>query len=137
MSNDDKRTVFAGFMKKATERLAEKKKVRYRTLHIPSLEQDIKIRGLSVNEIMEIADTDTVADKTRADRSMVYETVVEPNLKELAKQMKEDGKITDYLTVTDIFEYSEIQEIAAQALELSGYTAAKGKNVTIINEIKN
>lgn len=135
MSDTKKTVVFADFQKQAFARLEEKKKTRYRTLHIPSMDTNIKIKGMSTGEITEITEMDTELDQTRSERYMVYQAVVEPSLKDLATQAKEDGKIQDYLEITDIFEYYEIQEICLQVMELSGYTGTQ--KVSVVDELKN
>ena len=47
----DKSEVFKSFTNKAIKRFQEKKVRKYRTLHIPSLDENIKIRNLDYPEI--------------------------------------------------------------------------------------
>ena len=49
----DKSEVFKSFTNKAIKRFQEKKVRKYRTLHIPSLDENIKIRNLDYPEIVE------------------------------------------------------------------------------------
>ena len=135
MSDTKKTVVFADFQKRAFARLEEKKKTRYRALYVPSIDTNIKIKGMSTGEIIESSEMDTELDKTRSERYMVYQSVIEPSLKDLATQAKEDGKIQDYLEITDIFEYHEVQEICLQVMELSGYTGTQ--KVSVVDELKN
>lgn len=135
--NDD---IFAGFIKKAEERLEEKKKHRTRTVHVPSLDEDIKIRGLSTTEIAEINDVDNENDPYVSDKYCVYIACVSPNLREIATDLKEKGKIKEYTEVTEIFEVYEIKEIATHIMELSGITGkARVTEVTekVIDDLKN
>ena len=43
----EKRSLLAEFAQKSMQRLEAKKRPRYQTLHIPSLDMDIKIRSLT------------------------------------------------------------------------------------------
>ena len=84
--NDD---IFAGFIKKAEERLEEKKKHRTRVVHVPSIDQDIKIRGVSTSEMAEINDVNTDDDPFASDKYCVYIACVSPDLREVATELKE------------------------------------------------
>ena len=132
--------IFVGFIKKAEERLEEKKKHRTRVLHIPSIDDDIKVRGISTPEITEINDVDNENDPYASDKYCVYLACVSPNLREVAAQLKEKGEIKDYTEVTEIFEPYEIKEIATHIMELSGITGkARVTEVTekAIDDLKN
>lgn len=69
------------------------------------------------------------------DKYSLYLGVVEPDLKKIATELKASGEITQYLDVVDIFEMSEISEIATEIMKLSGVISSK--KVTIVEELKN
>ncbi len=131
----DKTAVFQKFTQKAIKRLQEKKVRKYRTLHVPSIDEDIKIRNLDYPEVVECTEIEDENDPNAGDKYSVYLAVVEPDLKEVAKQLKEAGEIVQYTEVTDIFEMSEITDIATEIMKLSGVIGAK--KVTVVDELKN
>lgn len=134
--SESKKEIFSGFTQKAMKRLQEKKVRKYRTLYIPSLDENIKIRNLDYSEIVECTElANDATDSNAGDKYAVYLSVVEPELKEVAKELKEKGEINTYTEVTDIFELSEIQEISIEVMKLSG--AIGGKKVTVVDELKN
>ena len=113
-----------------------RKKVRkYRTLHIPSLDENIKIRNLDYPEIVECTEIEDENDPNAADKYTIYLAVVEPNLKEVAQEMMNQGLIQTYPEVVNIFEMSEITEIATEIMKLSGVLG--NKKVTVVEELKN
>ena len=65
----------------------------------------------------------------------IYLAVVEPNLKEVAQEMMNQGLIQTYPEVVNIFEMSEITEIATEIMKLSGVLG--NKKVTVVEELKN
>ena len=125
----DKSEVFKSFTNKAIKRFQEKKVRKYRTLHIPSLDENIKIRNLDYPEIVD------ENDPNAADKYTIYLAVVEPNLKEVAQEMMNQGLIQTYPEVVNIFEMSEITEIATEIMKLSGVLG--NKKVTVVEELKN
>ena len=70
-----------------------------------------------------------------ADKYTIYLAVVEPNLKEVAQEMMNQGLIQTYPEVVNIFEMSEITEIATEIMKLSGVLG--NKKVTVVEELKN
>ena len=112
----DKSEVFKSFTNKAIKRFQEKKVRKYRTLHIPSLDENEN-------------------DPNAADKYTIYLAVVEPNLKEVAQEMMNQGLIQTYPEVVNIFEMSEITEIATEIMKLSGVLG--NKKVTVVEELKN
>ena len=60
---------------------------------------------------------------------------MEPNLKEVAQEMINQGLIQTYPEVVNIFEMSEITEIATEIMKLSGVLG--NKKVTVVEELKN
>ena len=61
----DKSEVFKSFTNKAIKRFQEKKVRKYRTLHIPSLDENIKIRNLDYPEIVECTESKMRMIRTR------------------------------------------------------------------------
>lgn len=106
----------------------KKKKVETRELHIKSLDSNIVISKIDRDLYLEIADMDPEV----ADDHLVYNSIVEPNLKsqELQSQFELE---TPYDILYEIFEPGEVKSIAAQCLDFSGYT----NNVSVVDEIKN
>ena len=100
----DKSEVFKSFTNKAIKRFQEKKVRKYRTLHIPSLDENIKIRNLDYPEIVECTEIEDENDPNAADKYTIYLAVVEPNLKEVAQEMMNQGLIQTYPEVVNIFE---------------------------------
>ena len=131
----DKSEVFKSFTNKAIKRFQEKKVRKYRTLHIPSLDENIKIRNLDYPEIVECTEIEDENDPNAADKYTIYLAVVEPNLKEVAQEMMNQGLIQTYPEVVNIFEMSEITEIATEIMKLSGVLG--NKKVTVVEELKN
>ena len=131
----DKSEVFKSFTNKAIKRFQEKKVRKYRTLHIPSLDENIKIRNLDYPEIVECTEIEDENDPNAADKYTIYLADVEPNLKEVAQEMMNQGLIQTYPEVVNIFEMSEITEIATEIMKLSGVLG--NKKVTVVEELKN
>lgn len=131
----EKQAVFQSFMQKAAKRIEEKKVRRYQTLYVPSLDETIKIRNLDYPEIVECTQVEEEDDPNAADKYTIYLAVVEPDLKQAAQDMKEQGLITRYTEIVDIFEMHEVTEIAMQIMKLSGVLG--DKKVRVIEELKN
>ena len=127
--------VFKAFTAKAVQRLKDKKVRRYETLYIPSLDQNIKIRNLDYPEIVESTEIEDSDDPNAADKYCIYLAVVEPDLKEVAMALKEQGEIRTYTEVVDIFDMSEITDIAMEIMKLSKVIGSK--KVTVVEELKN
>ena len=68
----DKSEVFKSFTNKAIKRFQEKKVRKYRTLHIPSLDENIKIRNLDYPEIVECTEIEDENDPNAADKYTIY-----------------------------------------------------------------
>lgn len=131
----DNMVTFESFTQKARKRLQKKKVRKYRTLYIPSLDENIKIRNLDYPEFVECTEIEDANDPNKGDKYSVYLAVVEPDLAETAKELKEKGEIVEYTEITDIFEFSEIQDIAMEVMKLSGFVG--GKKVVVVDELKN
>lgn len=75
---------------------------------MPSIDERIRIRGLSKQEIAEVSEIDNTDDPYAGDKYSVYIATVEPDLKAVAKQMKEDGNIQEYTDVVDILRFTRL-----------------------------
>lgn len=131
----DNKEVFSSFTAKAMQRLKDKKVTRYETLHVPSLEENIKIRNLNYQEIVECTEIEDTNDPNKSDKYAIYLAVVEPDLKAVAQEMKDQEAIREYVEVVNIFEMSEITDIATEVMKLSGVLGSK--KVTVVEELKN
>lgn len=135
MDSKEKDKVFQGFAAKAVKRLQERKTRKYEMLHIPSLDENIKIQSLLYPEIVECTEIEDENDPNKADKYAVYLAVVEPDLKQLAVELKAQKEIREYTEVVDIFEMSEISQIAMEVMKISGVTG--DRKVTVVSELKN
>lgn len=131
-----KNTQFIDFVTKATKRLDEKKKGKTATLHIPSLDRNISIRSLTSQEIIECMDSTEQDDMDYADKYTIYLATIEPSLRDVATELKNNGEIQEYIEVCDIFDMHEIRSISTEIMKLSG-VFAENKAVTVVNELKN
>lgn len=127
--------IFKAFTAKAVQRLKDKKVRKYKTLHVPSIDQNIKIRNLDYPEIVECTEISDEQDPNESDKYCIYLAVVEPDLKAVAMELKEQGEIKTYPEVVNIFEMSEITDIAMEIMKLSGVIG--NKKVTVVEELKN
>ena len=125
----NKEDIFKRFLAKAEKRAEEKKIHRTCLVRVPSIDERIRIRGLSKQEIAEVSEIDNTDDPYAGDKYSVYIATVEPDLKAVAKQMKEDGNIQEY---TDY----EIRQMAEKIMELSG-VSGKNKIEVIEESLKN
>ena len=131
----EKDEIFKAFTAKAVQRLKDKKVRRYETLYVPSLDQNIKIRNLDYTEIVECTEIEDANDPNASDKYCIYLAVVEPNLKEVAMELKDQGEIKTYPEVVDIFDMSEIADIAMEIMKLSKVIG--NKKVAVVEELKN
>ncbi|MBS9782651.1 MAG: hypothetical protein KGV43_02475 [Arcobacter sp.] len=129
---EDKNVVFNDFVKKASKRLSDKRKLKKARLYIPSLDDEIVIRGLSDEEITECF---AIEDNIQADKYVAYISIIEPNLKEVAKELKENGEIKEYVDVVDIFDMKERTQIIQEVFNLCGVTG--DKEVKVVEVLKN
>lgn len=131
----EKDEIFKAFTAKAVQRLKDKKVRRYETLYVPSLDQNIKIRNLDYPEVVECTEIEDANDPNASDKYCIYLAVVEPNLKEVAMELKDQGEIKTYPEVVDIFYMSEITDIAMEIMKLS--KVISNKKVAVVEELKN
>lgn len=131
----EKKTIFKSFTDKAVRRLQDKRARKYRMLYVSSLDETIRIRNLDYPEIVECTEMAAGEDSTAGDRYSVYLSVVEPDLKKTAQEMKEQGIIHEYMEVVDIFNQDEVMQIATEVMKLSGVIS--DKRVRVVEELKN
>lgn len=140
MDNEKKRTL-AEFSRRALQRLKDKKIPKRQTLHIPSMDMNLTIRSLEYVEIMECLTLEDNDDPKRSDKYCIYLAAVEPNLREVAKEIMdqeaelplEERALTQPLDIVNMFDLAEISQISEAIMELSG--AMNGK-VTIVEQLK-
>ena len=140
----EKKSFLAEFSRRAVQRIQDKnKKVpRYRTLHIPSMDIDMRFRNLFYEEIAECMNMEDDSDPNRSDKYCIYLAAVEPSLKDVAKEIMESESslpvdqrtLLEPLDVVKMFEIGEVQEIAMQIMDLSGVVNTK---VTVVEQLKN
>ena len=140
----EKKSFLAEFSRRAVQRIQDKnKKVpRYRTLHIPSMDIDMRFRNLFYEEIAECMNMEDDSDPNRSDKYCIYLAAVEPSLKDVAKEIMESEAslpvdqrtLLEPLDVVKMFEIGEVQEIAMQIMDLSGVVNTK---VTVVEQLKN
>lgn len=140
----EKQSLLAEFSRRAVQRIQDKnKKVpKYRTLHIPSMNIDMRFRSLFYDEIAECMNMEDADDPNRSDKYCIYLAAVEPSLKDVVKEImeSESGLPTDQRTlmepldVVKMFDMGEVQAIATQIMDLSGVINAK---VTVVDQLKN
>lgn len=135
MEKQQKDEVFKAFTAKAVQRLKDKKVRKYETLYVPSIDQNIKIRNLDYPEIVECTEIEDENDPNASDKYCIYFAVVEPDLKAVAMELKEQGEIKTYPEVIDIFEMHEITSIATEVMKLSKVIG--NKKVMVVEELKN
>ena len=129
--NKDTQDVFIRFIQKATTRIEEKRTEKRRELYVPSIDENITIRSLTKPEIVEVM---SMEDNLKADEYTVYLAVVSPNLREVAKTLKENKLISEYVGVVEIFKMSERTQIVKEILELSEVTS--DKKVEVVEVLK-
>jgi hypothetical protein len=133
--DQEKEKMFSAFTEKAVRRLQEKKTRKSETLHIQSLNENIKIQSLTYPEIVECMEIEDKNDPNKSDKYAIYLAVVEPDLRKVAVELKDRGEISEYPDVTDIFDMDEVRQIALEIMKLSG--ASGNKKVTVVEELKN
>lgn len=141
--NSEKKSFLAEFSRRAMQRLQDKKVPKYRTLHIPSLDTDMRFRNLSYDEITECMNMEDTDDPNRSDKYCIYLAAVEPSLKDVAKEIMDSEAslpadqrtVLEPLDVVGMFNIGEIQEIAMQIMELSG--VLNNAKVTVVDQLKN
>lgn len=138
-----KKSALAEFSRRAVQRLHDKKIPKYQTLHVPSMDTDIKIRNLTYEEIAECMNMEDDGDNNRSDKYCIYLAVADPDLKAVAKEIMaseadlpaEQRSLQEPLDIVGIFDMGEITDIAMKVMELSG--VLNTKKVTVVEQLKN
>ena len=138
-----KKHALAEFSRRAMQRLQDKRLPKFLTLHIPSLDIDLKIRSLTNNEITECMEMEDNGDSKRSDKYCIYLAAVEPSLKDAAKEVMnneaalpaDQRTVLEPLDIVNIFDMSEVTDIATEVMKLSGVIGAK--SVTVVKDLKN
>ncbi len=126
------------FALKALKRFESKKERKTVKLYVPSLEEDITIQSLTETEFYEAMNVkDDVNKPDLADLHIMYKSVVEPNLKTVAVELKEQGQINEYIDVCNIFDVHEKKSITEEILKLSGVYAENKVRLATIDSLKN
>lgn len=141
--DNNKKSFLADFSRRAMQRLQDKKIPKYRTLHVPSLDADLKFRNLSYDEITECMSMEDTGAPNRSDKYCIYLAAVEPSLKDVAREIMDTEStlpadqrtLLEPLDIVGIFNLSEVQEIAMQIMELSG--VLNNAKVTVVDQLKN
>lgn len=84
----DTKTTLEQFTKKAIQRLKDKKIPKTATLHIPSMDEDIVIRSLTDEEVVECTNIEDDNDPNRADKYAIYMATKTPDLKAVSTELK-------------------------------------------------
>lgn len=141
--DNTKKNCLAEFSRCAMQRLQDKKVPKYRTLHVPSIDADLKFRNLSYSEVTECMKMEDNGDPNRSDKYCIYLAAVEPSLKDVAREIMDTESslppdqrtLMEPLDIVGIFDIGEIQEIAMQIMELSG--VLNNAKVTVVEQLKN
>ena len=116
MSKDTKITLDALLARKEQSKEDKNRKNR-RELYIPSLDGTITIKPPTRATISEAKDADNDA---LADRYLVYECIVEPDLKD--KRLQEAYGCAEPDEIVDrIFELGEVSKIALECMDMAGF----------------
>ena len=116
MSKDTKITLDLLLARKEQSKEDKNKKNR-RELYIPSLDGTIIVKPPTRATLSEAKDSD---DDALADRYLVYECIVEPDLKD--KHLQESYKCAEPDEIVDkIFELGEVSKIAAECMDMAGF----------------
>ena len=141
MSNEqDKRTALQDFTQKAAQRIRDKRVLKRGRYHVPSLDQEVVLRGLTTSELQTCVDMDEGKESNRDTMYTVYTAMVEPDLKAAAKTIMEDEKglpadqktILEPLDIVNCFSLEELADLAMAVMELSEVVG--GQKVTKITE---
>lgn len=102
-------------------------------LHVESLGGDITIQEPTRDFCIEALEMAQSGDSDRADAHIVYNCVIEPNLKD--KELQEAFKCIEPTDIVDmIFKPGEVASISGNCLDLAGYGTGLKK---VEQEIKN
>lgn len=112
---------------RAEQRKADKKELRQ--LYVKSLDGTITIMKPERALVLEALDME---DDAEADKYLVYNCVVEPNLKD--KELHKAYNVIAPMDIVDeIFDPGEVAGISKEIVKLAGYV----DGVKVVNDIKN
>lgn len=154
MASKTSKKELSEFARRAMQRMEDKKTVKHQELYVPSVDSNIVIRNLDKAEVAECMAVEDNGDPTRADKYSIYLAVTKifaadtddqdelerrrkdaPSLKTLAMELQAAGSVKEPMEVMELFDSSEITEIATYVMTLSGVLG--GKKVTIVESLKN
>ena len=139
--DNEKKKFLAEFSRRALQRLKDKKIPKKQTLRIPSMDMELTIRSLDYEEIMECMTLEDNGDIKRSDKYSIYLAAVEPSLRDVAREIMaqeaelptEERELKEPLDIVNMFDLSEITQIATAIMELSG---AMNGEVTVVEDLK-
>ena len=139
--DNEKKKFLAEFSRRALQRLKDKKIPKKQTLRIPSMDMELTIRSLDYEEIMECMTLEDNGDIKRSDKYSIYLAAMEPSLRDVAKEIMaqeaelppEERELKEPLDIVNMFDLSEITQIATAIMELSG---AMNGEVTVVEDLK-
>ena len=113
---------------------AKKSEKEVAVFTLKDLDIDITLEEPS-NEL--VNDAFEYKDGEKGDQLILYTSIIEPNFKELGKQLKDDGAIGTPIDVVDyVLKPGEIRYLAGEAVRMAGYgddMVARKK----VDEVKN
>jgi hypothetical protein len=109
------------------EQVLNSKKKR-RDLYIKSLDSVITIEKPTLEIIIDASKIDSGIE---SDKYLVYNSIVEPNLRD--KELQKEYGCVEPSDILKIFEDGEISSIASECMNLAGYRGS----VTVVDDIKN
>lgn len=129
---DNKAMVFADFARRAAERIEERKKLKTVKVHIPALEGDITLRGLTDQEWIDIRES--VENEYDQDKYAVF--YASEDLQETAKIMVDMKmlKETEQFRICEAFNHAEITFMVKKIMELSGLM--EKSEIKVVDEVE-
>ncbi len=132
-------------VKKAAQRLKDKRKMVPFTMHVESVDMDIVLRPCTRAELIESQEMSTTDQPNRGDRYLVYICAKNPSLPEIAKQLQQEGTINEFLEVMDMFTDQEVAQMSVQIVTAAGFLgggasivkAPEAMREAAKNEVKN
>lgn len=125
MSNTTKLTIKNLIAKK--EQILNNRRAT-RDLYVKSLDSVITIEKPSIETIV---DASKIENGVESDKYLVYNCIVEPNLKD--KELQQAYGCVEPIEILKIFEDGEISSIAIECMNLAGYRGS----VSVVDDIKN
>ena len=147
---EENKLTFDIFVQKATNAMKRKRNIRKFKIKFESftqdddgepIENDFKaLDEAEVNDCLAQSKENDITGRN-GDKYAVYIASINPSLKEIARQLMDNGVIETPLEVMNMFEPYEITQAATIIMEESGISPKKGKNATLvergINNLKN